>query len=103
MRMRGTQGKRGRVTVDKSGLGAKVKKKKKRRGRREKLLMRVHVRAYTHLSHCVPDAAELGELVDPFLPDDRAVHIEAHRFRSPEELLCFGESCHRAGTISKTV
>lgn len=66
-------------------------------------MVRVHVRADTHLSHCVPDAAELGELVDPFLPDDRAVHIETHRVRSPEELLCFGESCHRAGTISKTI
>lgn len=32
MRMRGTQGKRGRVTVDKSGLGAKVKKKNKKEG-----------------------------------------------------------------------
>lgn len=100
--MRGTQGKRGRVTVDKSGLGAKVGKKKKKK-RSGKLLVRVHVRADTHLSHCVPDAAELGELVDPFLPDDRAVHIETHRVRSPEELLCFGESCHRAGTISKTI
>lgn len=81
-------------------LDSEPKWKKKRRG---KLLVRVHVRAYTHLSHCVPDAAELGELVDPFLPDDRAVHIETHRVRSPEELLCFGESCHRAGTISKTI
>lgn len=85
-----------RVTADKSGLTTNVGRKKRGRGT-------FKVRAYTHLSHCVPDAAELGELVYPFLADDRAVHIETHRFRSPKELLCFQESCHRAETISKTI
>lgn len=85
----------GRVTADISGLTANVRWAGGR--------VTFKVGAYTHLSHCVPNAAELCELVNPFLADDGAVHIETHRFRSPEELLCFHESCHRAETISKTI
>lgn len=43
---------------------------------------------HLHFSDGVPNATKLGELVDAFFFDDRAVHIKADGICSPEELLC---------------
>lgn len=52
---------------------------------------------HTHFSDCILHTAKLGKFIDAFFFDDRAVHVEAHSVRSPEELLCLRECRHRAG------